>query len=98
MMGVVINLLAWLIVGSLMGWLVSRLVRARSREALLLNVAVGMVGALLAGWWIAPLIALPEDALRMLPSLDAIAVTSLGAVAVLLIVNAIPVLMRRRHW
>lgn len=97
MMGA-INLLVWLAVGSLMGWLVSRLVRSRGREALLLNMLVGMVGALLAGWWVAPMIALPQDTLQRLPSLDAIAVTSLGAVAVLVIVNAIPFLARRRHW
>ena len=91
-----LDLVAWLLVGAVMGWLVSRLLRARSREALLLNLAVGMVGALLAGWWIAPLIALPDDAMRILPSVDAIAVTSLGAVAVLVVVNAIPFLIRRR--
>ncbi len=94
----VIDFVAWLAVGGLMGWLMSRLVRSRGREALLFNIGVGMVGALLAGWWIAPLIALPEDRLHRLPSLHAIAVTSLGAVGVLVIVNAIPFLVRRRHW
>jgi len=93
----VFNLLVWLAVGALMGWLVSRLARVRRRSTMLLNFGVGMLGALLAGLWIAPLVALPEDALRALPSLDAMAVTSLGAVAVLIVVNAIPVLFRRRH-
>ena len=92
----VFNLLVWLAVGALMGWLISRLVRVRRRSTLLMNFGVGMSGAMLAGLWLAPLVALPEDALRALPSLDAMAVTSLGAAAVLIVVNAIPILFRRR--
>ena len=93
----IFNLLVWLVMGALMGWLVSRLARTRHRGALWLNLSVGMVGALLAGLWIAPLIALPDDVLSALPSVDTIAVTSLGAGAVLGVVNAIPMLLGRRR-
>ena len=93
----VFNLLVWLAVGALMGWLVSRLARVRGRSKMLVNFGVGMLSALLAGVWIAPLVALPEDAMRALPSLDAMAVTSLGAAAVLIVVNAVPILFKRRH-
>jgi len=92
----VLNLLVWLAVGALMGWLIGRLARVRRRSTMLLNLGIGMVGALLAGLWLAPLVALPEDARRALPTVDAMAVTSLGAAAVLIVVNAIPVLFRRR--
>ncbi|WP_144006794.1 hypothetical protein [Pelomonas sp. KK5] len=91
-----INLLAWLLVGAAMGWLVSRLVRLRGRRPLLLNMAAGMIGALLAGLWVAPLIALPEQVAPP-PSLDAMAVTSLGAVAVLVVVDGIWLWFRRLH-
>ena len=42
------NILIWLVVGGLIGWAAS--VVMRMRESMLLNVIVGIVGAVLGGW------------------------------------------------
>lgn len=77
-----VSFMAWLAVGGLVGWLASALLRTDSREALLLNLSVGALGAELAGWWLAPMVADPV-------SLEAAAVASLGAAVLLLIVAAL---------
>ena len=41
-----INFIIWLIVGGLIGWVASELIR--TREKLLLNIIVGIVGAFIA--------------------------------------------------
>lgn len=49
-----INFIAWLIVGTIIGWVVSWLMG--TRERLLLNIMVGIVGAFGAGLVLAPLL------------------------------------------
>ena len=71
-----------------MGWMVSMLLRTGRRELVLVHIALGGVGALLAGWLISPLVAGPS-------SLAALAVASLGAAALLSVVAAIASLIRR---
>jgi uncharacterized membrane protein YeaQ/YmgE (transglycosylase-associated protein family) len=44
------NILVWLIVGGLIGWVASILMGTDGRQGLLLNVVVGIVGAFLGGW------------------------------------------------
>lgn len=50
------NFIIWLVVGGLIGWLASMLMKTNDQQGLFLNVVVGIVGALLAGWFISPLI------------------------------------------
>lgn len=45
-MGIII----WLIVGGIVGWLASLIMRRDAQQGILLNIVVGIVGALLAGW------------------------------------------------
>lgn len=45
-----VNVLIWLIVGGLIGWLASVLMGTDGRQGILLNVVVGIVGAVLGGW------------------------------------------------
>jgi uncharacterized membrane protein YeaQ/YmgE (transglycosylase-associated protein family) len=47
------NIIIWLVVGGLIGWAASTLMRMRERIAL--NVVVGIVGAALGGWLLSPL-------------------------------------------
>ncbi|HEY4081720.1 MAG TPA: GlsB/YeaQ/YmgE family stress response membrane protein [Burkholderiaceae bacterium] len=82
------NLMAWLLVGGLIGWMVSMLLRTGRRELVLVHIALGGLGALLAGWLLSPLVAGPS-------SLAAFAVASLGAAALLSVVAAIASLIRR---
>lgn len=50
------NLIIWLTVGGVIGWLASMLMRTNDRQGIVLNVVVGIVGAMLAGWFISPLV------------------------------------------
>ena len=45
-MGIII----WLIVGGIVGWLASLIMRRDAQQGILLNIVVGIVGAALAGW------------------------------------------------
>lgn len=45
-----------LIVGGIIGWLASIIMRTDGQQGLLLNVVVGIVGAVLAGFVVTPLI------------------------------------------
>jgi uncharacterized membrane protein YeaQ/YmgE (transglycosylase-associated protein family) len=44
------NILIWLVVGGLIGWVASVLMGTDGRQGLLLNVVVGIIGAALGGW------------------------------------------------
>ena len=45
-MGIII----WLIVGGIVGWLASLIMKRDAQQGIILNVVVDIVGALLAGW------------------------------------------------
>ncbi|AKK69423.1 MULTISPECIES: GlsB/YeaQ/YmgE family stress response membrane protein [Xanthomonas] len=45
-MGIII----WLIVGGIVGWLASIIMRRDAQQGIILNIVVGIVGALIAGW------------------------------------------------
>lgn len=50
------TLIMVLIVGGILGWLASIVMRTDAQQGILLNVVVGIVGAVLAGFLITPLI------------------------------------------
>ena len=78
------NILIWLIVGGIIGWLAS--VIMRTQEGLLLNIIVGIVGALLGGWLISPLVGASTINQGNF-SLAGLGVSLLGAIILLAIVN-----------
>src|SRR3546814_10534055 len=43
------NFIIWLIIGGILGWLASILMRTDAQQGILLNIVVGIVGAFLAG-------------------------------------------------
>ena len=45
----------WLIVGGLIGWIASMIMRTDAQQGVVLNVVVGVVGSLLGAWLIAPM-------------------------------------------
>ena len=49
------NLIIWLIVGGLIGWVASLIMRTDAQQGIVLNVVVGIVGTLLGGWLLPPL-------------------------------------------
>ena len=44
------GIIIWLIVGGIVGWLASLLMKRDAQQGILLNIVVGIVGAVLAGW------------------------------------------------
>jgi uncharacterized membrane protein YeaQ/YmgE (transglycosylase-associated protein family) len=77
--------LVWLIVGGIVGWLASLIMRTDGQQGILLNVIVGIVGAFLGGLVISPLIGVGtiNDGI----SIGSVIVSLIGAVILLAIVN-----------
>jgi uncharacterized membrane protein YeaQ/YmgE (transglycosylase-associated protein family) len=82
------NFIIWLIIGGIVGWLASMVMKTDAQQGVILNVVVGIVGALLGGWLISPLVGvgtINQDAL----SIPAILVSLVGAIILLAIVNLV---------
>lgn len=80
-MGIVV----WLIVGGVVGWLASIIMRTDAQQGLLLNVVVGIVGALLAGFIVSPMLGV--GTINEGISIATFVVSLIGAVILLAIVN-----------
>ena len=78
------NLLILLVVGGILGWVASLIVGGGG--GILMNVVVGIVGALLAGFLINPLIG-GGNIMSGDLSMSALVVSLLGAIVLLVIVN-----------
>lgn len=50
------NLIIWLVVGGIVGWLASLIMKTNAQQGIILNVVVGIVGAMIGGWVISPLV------------------------------------------
>lgn len=50
------GILIWLIVGGIIGWLASLLMRRDAQQGILLNIVVGIVGSFLGGYLLAPML------------------------------------------
>ena len=44
-----VGILVWLVVGGVVGWLASMVMRTNAQQGIILNIIVGIVGAFLAG-------------------------------------------------
>ena len=82
------NILIYLVVAAVIGWIATEIMRDRS--SLLINIIVAILGAFLAGYFLTPLfhIGTINDSINVLTML----VTLLGAIIVIAIVH----LFRRR--
>ncbi|HEV8580818.1 MAG TPA: GlsB/YeaQ/YmgE family stress response membrane protein [Thermoanaerobaculia bacterium] len=80
------NLILILIVGGLIGWIASIVMRTNAQQGIILNIVVGIVGALLAGLLLSPLFG-TGNILQGNFSLSALLVSLLGSVILLAIVN-----------
>jgi len=49
------NFLLWVIVGGIIGWIASMIMKTNAQQGILLNIVVGVVGAFLAGMVLSPL-------------------------------------------
>lgn len=80
------NIIVWLVVGGLIGWAASRVMRADGQQGVVLNVVVGIVGAALGGWLLSPFVGVGTINQSNF-SAGALVVSFLGAVVLLAIVN-----------
>jgi len=83
-----VNIIIWLVVGGLIGWVASMIMRTDGQQGVILNVVVGIVGATLGGWIISPLVGVPTINQDVF-SIGALVVSLLGAVILLGIVNMV---------
>jgi len=49
-----LNFMLWIIVGALIGWAASIIMRTNSRQGLILDILVGIVGAFMGGYFLSP--------------------------------------------
>ena len=82
------NFIIWLVVGGLIGWVASMLMRTNGQQGIILNIVVGVVGAFLGGWLIAPMFGAGTINQNDF-SVGGLAVSLLGAVILLAIVNLV---------
>jgi uncharacterized membrane protein YeaQ/YmgE (transglycosylase-associated protein family) len=78
-MGIII----WLVVGGVVGWLASLIMRTDAQQGIILNVVVGIVGAVLAG------LLLGKGNINGALTIETFLWSLLGAVILLAIVNLI---------
>lgn len=77
-----------IVVGGILGWLASKVMRTDAQQGVLLNIVVGIVGAALAGFLISPLIGIPTiNAANF--SIGGLLISFLGALVLLAIVNLV---------
>ena len=81
-----INFIVWPVVGGVIGWIASMIMRTDAQQGMFLNIIVGIVGAALAGWLISPLVGIPSINEAGF-SIGAFIVSLVGAVILLGIVN-----------
>lgn len=82
------NIIVWLVVGGLVGWVASMLMRTNAQQGMFLNVVVGIIGAAIGGWFLSPLFGVStinQDNF----SVPGLLVSLLGAVILLAIVNLV---------
>ena len=82
------GLILWLIIGGVVGWIASIVMKRDGSQGIILNIVVGIVGALLGGWLIGPMVGAPSNNSGEL-SVGSLLVSVLGAVILLAIVNLI---------
>lgn len=81
-----INFLVWIILGGILGWIASMIMRTDAQQGTFLNIIVGIVGAFLAGMFLSPLFGINTINQNNF-SIPSLLVSLLGAVILLGIVN-----------
>lgn len=80
------NFIIWLVTGGVIGWIASIIMKTDAQQGAVLNVLVGIVGAMLGGFLISPLVGVGTINQSDF-SLGGLLVSLVGAIALLAIVN-----------
>ena len=78
-----IGIIVWLVVGGVVGWLASLLMRTDAQQGIILNLVVGIVGAFIAG------LIIGGGSINQDITVESFLWSLLGAVVLLAIVNLI---------
>jgi uncharacterized membrane protein YeaQ/YmgE (transglycosylase-associated protein family) len=81
-----VGLIILLIVGGVIGWVASMIMRTNGQQGIVLNVVVGIVGALLASFIVTPLIGGAPITSGVI-SIQSVVVSLIGAIVLLAIIN-----------
>jgi uncharacterized membrane protein YeaQ/YmgE (transglycosylase-associated protein family) len=76
-------IIVWLIVGGIVGWLASLIMRKDAQQGIILNIVVGVIGAVVAG------LLLGKGNINQGLSIETFLWSLLGAVILLAVVNLI---------
>ncbi len=77
-----------IIVGGILGWIASKIMRTDPQQGILLNVVVGVVGALIGGW-LGPAIFGEGSITQGDFSIGGLLISLLGAIILLAVVNLV---------
>jgi uncharacterized membrane protein YeaQ/YmgE (transglycosylase-associated protein family) len=80
------NFIIWIVIGGLIGWAASIVMKTDAQQGVVLNVVVGIVGALVGGWLLAPLFGTGTINQNDF-SLASLVVSLLGSIILLAVVN-----------
>ena len=79
-------IIIWIVIGGLIGWAASIVMKTDAQQGMVLNVVVGIVGALVGGWLLSPLFGTGTTNQNDF-SLASLVVSLLGAIILLAVVN-----------
>jgi uncharacterized membrane protein YeaQ/YmgE (transglycosylase-associated protein family) len=80
------NIILIIIIGGILGWLASLVMRTDAQQGILLNIVVGIVGAILAGFLVSPLLGAGTITSGSF-DIGSLIVSFIGALILLAIVN-----------
>jgi uncharacterized membrane protein YeaQ/YmgE (transglycosylase-associated protein family) len=83
-----LHIVIWLVVGALIGLVAGLLMRGDDEQGVFLNVLVGVVGALVAGWIVAPYFGLHAGDPKVL-DFGALSVALVGAIVSLALLSVV---------
>jgi uncharacterized membrane protein YeaQ/YmgE (transglycosylase-associated protein family) len=80
------HFILWIIIGGILGWIASIIMHTNAQQGLFLNIIVGIIGALVAGFLLTPLFGISTINQNNF-SVASLLVSLLGAIILLAIVN-----------
>jgi uncharacterized membrane protein YeaQ/YmgE (transglycosylase-associated protein family) len=80
------NFILWLVIGGILGWIASIIMQTNAQQGIFLNIVVGIIGAMVAGFLLTPLLGIGTINQNNL-NLSALFVSLLGSIILLAIVN-----------
>ena len=80
------NFILWLIIGGILGWIASLIMHTDAQQGIFLNIVVGIIGAMVAGFLLTPLLGIGTINQNNF-SLPGLFISLFGAIILLAIVN-----------